>query len=402
MNESNALRILNLPGNYLSGSLLDCWIHGQNLIYLNLRSNQLSGQIPKSIGHLINLNWLFLDYNNLSGEIPQSFQNCTSLIFLDLGNNSLSGSIPTWLGESLENLRGISLHHNAFKGNIPLQLCQLRDLSFLDFSFNSLSGPIPLCINNFFPMAEKEAEIVQEAFSIYRYDRLKSRMWKLGINYFLDKSMDLSHNMLSGEIPREVTTLIGLTHLNLSNNYLKGAIPCDIGVMKSLNSLDLSSNQLSGTIPSGISDVTYLEELNLSYNNLSGKVPSPNNFSAHAFIGNHNLCGPPLTKNCSANESLEKTECNSDRKSEGQNDGIQEKEHRHGFDPFKEKPSFYISVAIGFFTGFWGFWATLVFCKSWRHAYFCFLGNMGDKICVCVVVTTARLRRKFQRDQVVE
>ncbi|XP_057990172.1 receptor-like protein EIX2 [Hevea brasiliensis] len=227
-------------------------------------------------------------------------------------------------------------------------------------------------------------------------------MWKSRVNYCLDKFMDLSHNMLRGEIPKEVTTLIGLTYLNLSNNYLTGAIPCDIGAVKSLNYLDLSSNQLFGTIPPGISDVTHLEGLNLSYNNLTGKVPLPNNFSAYAFIGNHNLCGPPLAKNCSANESLEKTECSSDRKSKGQNDGIQEKEHTHGFKPFKEKPSFYISVASGFFTGFWGFWATLVLNESRGNAYFRLLGNMGDRIYVFVVVTTARLRRKFQGEQAVE
>ncbi|XP_057990176.1 receptor-like protein EIX2 [Hevea brasiliensis] len=398
MNESNALR----HRNNLSGNLPDCWIYGQNLVYLQLRFNQLSGQIPESIGRLINLKWLFLSYNSLSGVIPQSLQNCKSLILLALGNNSLFGSIPTWLGESLENLQQISLHDNAFEGNIPVQLCQLRHLHYLDFSFNSLSGPIPLCIDNFLPMAEKEVENVKEDYSIYTNDELKRRMWKSRGRYFSSKKMDLSHNMLSGEIPRQVTTLIGLTHLNLSNNYLKGPIPCDIGAMKSLKYLNLSSNQLSGTIPPSISHLTRLEGLNLSYNNLSGKVPSPNNFSAYAFIGNHNLCGPPLAKNCSANESPEKTECRSDRKSKGQNDGVQEKEHRHGFKPFKEKPSFYISVAGGFFTGFWGFWATLFFNESWRNAYFRFLGNMGDRIYLFVVVTTARLRRKFQRKQAVE
>ncbi|KAJ9158876.1 hypothetical protein P3X46_024420 [Hevea brasiliensis] len=395
MNESNALR----HGNNMPGNLPDCWIYGQNLVCVDLRLNQLSGQIPESIGHLINLKWLFLSHNSLSGEIPQSLQNCTSLIVLALGNNSLSGSIPTWLGESFQNLRAITLHHNAFEGNIPAQLCQWRYLTYLDFSFNSLSGPLPTCINRFLPMAEKEAENVHEQYSLYTNDELKSRMWRSQGRYNSDKVIDLSHNRLYGEIPGVVTTLIGLELLNLSNNYLKGAIPCDIGTMKSLDYLDLSSNQLSGTIPPGISDLTHLKGLNLSYNNLSGKVPSPNNFSAYAFIGNHNLCGPPLVKKCSANESLQKTECNSDRKSKSQNDGIQKKEHRHGFE---EKPSFYISVASGYVTAFCGFWATLFFNKSWRHAYFHFLGNMGDRIYVFGVITKTSLRRKFHGEKAVE
>ncbi|XP_057990175.1 receptor-like protein EIX2 [Hevea brasiliensis] len=407
MNESNTLLYLSLPGNVLSGSLPDCWTYGKILVHLNLGSNKLYGQIPESIGHLINLKMLVLNNNSLSGEIPQSLQNCRRLVFLDLGNNELSGSIPTWLGESLGNLQVISLYHNAFKGIIPLQLCQLRHLYYLVLSSNSLSGPIPQCIDNF-----KEAEpSLHEDYASYTKDELKSQMWTgslvtygpsykgMDLSYNMAyKRIDLSHNMLSGEIPREVTTLTGLNYLNLANNSLTGAIPCDIGAMKSLHYLKLSRNQLSGTIPPSITDLLDLE-LNLSYNNLSGKVPSPNNFSAYAFIGNHNLCGPPLARNCSVNDSFEETECSTNRNSKGQNDGIQEKEHRHRFE---EKPSFYISVASGFVTGFWGFWATLVFNESWRHAYFRFLGNMGDKIYVFVAVTTARLRRKFQREQAVE
>ena len=39
---------------------------------------------------------------------------------------------------------------------------------------------------------------------------------------------------------------------------------------------------------------------------------------------------------------------------------------------------FYISVALGFVVGFWGFLGTLIFKKSWRYAYFELLNNAGD------------------------
>ncbi|XP_057991005.1 receptor-like protein EIX1 [Hevea brasiliensis] len=222
----STIETLNLFNNQFSGSLPDCRTYGQILVYLSLAYNQLSGKIPESIGHLINLKWLFLNYNSLSGEIPQSLQSCTSLVVLALGKNALSGSIPTWLGESFKNLQGISLHHNAFEGNTPVQLCQLRHLNYLDFSFNLLSGPIPLCIHNFLQMVGKEGEhSVHSLDASYTKDELKSQMWIWSsVKYGpLFKTMDLSHNMLSGEIPREVTSLIGLTHLNLSYNYLKGS-----------------------------------------------------------------------------------------------------------------------------------------------------------------------------------
>ncbi|XP_057991775.1 receptor-like protein EIX2 [Hevea brasiliensis] len=200
-------------------------------------------------------------------------------------------------------------------------------------------------------MAEKEVELHQD----YTKDELKILMWEesQGINglFRFRKIVDFSYNMLSREIPREVTTLIILKDLNLLNNYLTRSIPCDIRAMKSLYSLDLFGNHLSGIIPPSISDLTNLNTLNLSYNNLSAKVTSCNNFSASAFTGNHNLYSPLFVRNCFANESFEETECSTDRKSKGQNDGIQVKEHRRGFE---EKPSFYIIMASGFVIGFWG------------------------------------------------
>ncbi|AET04461.1 transmembrane protein, putative [Medicago truncatula] len=42
--------------------------------------------------------------------------------------------------------------------------------------------------------------------------------------------------------------------------------------------------------------------------------------------------------------------------------------------------SFYISIAMGFSTGFWVFWGSLILIASWRHAYFRFLSNMNDRI----------------------
>lgn len=48
--------------------------------------------------------------------------------------------------------------------------------------------------------------------------------------------MDLSENMISGEIPEELTSLHGLQSLNLSKNLLTGRIPSKLGNMKWLES----------------------------------------------------------------------------------------------------------------------------------------------------------------------
>lgn len=113
-------------------------------------------------------------------------------------------------------------------------------------------------------------------------------------------NIDLSMNNLSGEIPKELTSLVDLRSLNLSGNHFTGLIPVSIGDMRQLESLDLSRNCLSGQIPNGFTLLSSLSHLNLSFNKLTGRIPQGTQLQtleASSFMGN-NLCGPPLS-NCS-------------------------------------------------------------------------------------------------------
>lgn len=119
-------------------------------------------------------------------------------------------------------------------------------------------------------------------------------------------SMDLSRNNLVGEIPQELTSLYSLQFLNLSNNQLIGKIPETIRAMKFLESLDISMNQLTSVITESMRSFNSLSFLNVSYNNLSGRIPRSSRFqnlTALSFIGNHDLCGPPLTASCSGDDT---------------------------------------------------------------------------------------------------
>ncbi|OIW01483.1 hypothetical protein TanjilG_19409 [Lupinus angustifolius] len=96
-------------------------------------------------------------------------------------------------------------------------------------------------------------------------------------------------------------------------------IPQEIDNLNQLESIDLSSNHLSGEIPQSISGLSILGNLNLSYNNFMGKIPSGiqlQSFTNLSYIGNPNLCGPPLTKKCSqvdkSNDIKPKGEDNND------------------------------------------------------------------------------------------
>ncbi|WCJ39052.1 hypothetical protein M5689_020074 [Euphorbia peplus] len=161
-------------------------------------------------------------------------------------------------------------------------------------------------------------------------------------NLIFVRSLDLSDNNLP-EIPTELASFVELISLNLSQNALTGKIPNDIGNMKGLEAIHLSNNQLSGEIPESMSNLTFLGTLDLSYNNSLGRIPSGTqlqNFNSSSFIGNQ-LCGLPLTKNCSVDNP------------------------EPGFEENDEDEIdiwFYLSM-VGFVFGFWSVVGSLVFIR---------------------------------------
>ncbi|XP_057476266.1 receptor-like protein EIX1 [Actinidia eriantha] len=371
--EPNKLKILHLGENLLSGEIPDCWTNWPALEVIRLGNNHLSGKIPSSLGNLLQLQSLHLRNNSLSGEVPSSLQNCTKLVTIDLGWNQFVGSIPTWLGKSLSNLTILGIRANRFHGEIPRELCHLTSLQILDLANNSLSGSIPLCFKNLTAMAIKQKSDYRIDYSFYGGEFIenafvvtKGRQVQYNTILGLVTNMDLSDNNISGQIPEELTSLLGLRSLNLSGNRLTGVIPEEIRNMELLESLDFSRNQLSGEIPPSLSTLTLLSFLNVSYNNLLGRIPTSTqlqSFNASSFTGN-SLCGPPLVETCSADEATPDI---------GEGD--------EGVD--SEMNWFYVTVAFGYVVGFGGVCGPILFKKSWRSAYFRFLDEMWHRICIC-------------------
>ncbi|RVW76051.1 Receptor-like protein 12 [Vitis vinifera] len=351
---------IDLSDNQISGNLSGVLL---NNTYIDLRSNCFMA--------------LHLHNNSLSGDIPPSLRNCKSLGLLDLGGNKLSGNLPSWMGE-WTTLVALSLRSNKLIGNIPPEICQLSSLIILDVSNNSLSGTIPKCFNNFSLMATIGTE--DYAFSVLEYYYflttdyenlklvIKGKESEYGSILKFVRSIDLSSNDLSGSIPTEISSLSGLEFLNLSCNNLMGSIPEKMGRMKALESLDLSRNHLSGEIPQSMKNLSFLSHLNLSYNNFSGRIPSSTqlqSLDAISYIGNAELCGAPLTKNCTEDEDFQ---------------GIDVIDENEG----SEIPWFYTGMGLGFIVGFWGVCGALLFKKAWRHAYFQFLYRVKDWVYVAI------------------
>ncbi|CAO2838726.1 unnamed protein product [Amaranthus hypochondriacus] len=388
-----SLSNLDLSNNLFSGELPDCWMNFDQLSILRLENNFFYGKLPSSMGVLKKLQALHLLNNSFSGELPLSLLNCTSLVLLDVSYNSLSGNIPTKIGNNLKNLGILSLRNNAFSGVPPLSLCQLSYLQILDLSFNNILGHIPRCIHNLTAMTTTLDLLpdisYQYDFSvIMRYYDAAFVMWKGKERVFRNslgqvKFMHMSNNVLEGQIPKGVSTLVGLISLDLSNNMLNGSIPSKMGQLTSLELLDLSNNHLFGEIPTTFASLNSLGMLNLSYNNLSGRIPTGTllqGFDTSTYIGNPQLCGPPLGK------------CPGDQPSTVA--PIGDEVHQEDEDEDDEDdifPGMYISVVLGFIIGFWGVCGTLIIKTSWRHAFFQTVDDMKDRVYVMIAKAYLKL-----------
>ena len=372
MHESKETEFLKLRGNFLTEELPDCWNIWPFLMLLDLGTNKFTGNLPISMGTLSELRSLRLRKNNLSGTIPASLGNCTELETLDVGENELVGTIPIWIGERLSSMLILILRSNKFHGFLPRELCNLASLQILDVAQNNLSGSIPRCISNFSAMVTVNSSYVQNSVwyntnsSTAAEDAslvTKGQMYEYNTNLNLVRSIDLSKNNFSGEIPIEVTDFGALQSLNLSQNSFSGKIPEKIGAMRSLESVDFSLNNLSGEIPQSISNLTFLSYLNVSNNNLIGKIPLSTqlqSLNASCFVGNK-LCGSPLPKNCTETSPTPSHEIGR---------GKDDEEH--------EVDWFYVSMALGFVVGFWSLIGPLMLNRRWRYIYCRFLDRLGD------------------------
>jgi hypothetical protein len=208
------------------------------------------------------------------------------------------------------------------------------------------------------------------------YDFGLSLVWKGVDQHFKDgdkflKSIDLSSNHLTGGIPIEMEYLFGLISLNLSRNNLSGEIISNIGNFNSLEFLDLSTNHLSGKIPSSLAQIDRLSMLNLSNNELYGKIPigrQLQTFDASSFEGNSNLCGEPLDRKCPEEKLAQHQKPQVDA-----GDG----------DKSIFLEALYMSMGIGFFTGFVGLIGSILLLQSWRDTYSRFLNALILRIFRC-------------------
>ncbi|WOK92467.1 hypothetical protein Cni_G01158 [Canna indica] len=215
-----------------------------SVVALSLPKKKLVGYLPSSLGSLQSLRHVNLRNNRFFGSLPAGLFAARGLQGLVLYGNFLSGSVPPEIGELLY-LQSLDLSGNLFDGSVPSSLVQCRRLKTLVLSHNNLTNSLPLGFGGNLAELEK---------------------------------LDLSYNGFSGPIPSDIG--------NLTN--LQGT-------------LDLSHNRFSGSIPPSLGKLPEKVYIDLTYNNLSGPIPqfgALENRGPTAFIGNPDLCGPPLKNPC--------------------------------------------------------------------------------------------------------
>ncbi|XP_008340706.3 receptor-like protein 3 [Malus domestica] len=161
-----------------------------------------------------------------------------------LPSKGLDGVIFT-LSSSLANLTHLThlnLSHNSLLGSLENKLFEsLNSLKILDLSYNLLSGELPLSLTS--------GNI---------------------------RTLDLSSNHFHGPIPSSFFMHAwNLTSFNVSNNAFSSYIPSSICLHSNplIKVLDFSSNQFSGNIYHGFGRCSELQIFRAGHNNLSGLLP---------------------------------------------------------------------------------------------------------------------------------
>ncbi|KAJ4916023.1 Receptor-like protein 2 [Raphanus sativus] len=381
------LEQLFLPANQLTGKIDNSITRLKKLTLLELYFNHLEGEIPKDIGHLSNLQSLQLHINNITGTVPLSLANCTKLVKLNLRINRLRGTLTEIEFSRLQSLRILDLGNNSFTGDVPDKVFSCKSLTALRFAGNKLTGQISPQVKElesltFLAFSDNNLTNITGALRILQGCRKLSTLilaknfygetFPSNIDFISSDGfpklqifaiggcrikgvvpqvhnrlvgsvpgwlgtlpnlfyIDLSENLLTGELPKEFFHLRGLmtqkeeTETNylplpifvgsnnitvnqqynhmynfppaiyIRRNNLTGSIPVEIGQLKALQVLELLGNFFSGGIPDELSNLTNLERMDLSNNSLSGRIPPSLrqlHFMSYFNVANNSLEGP--------------------------------------------------------------------------------------------------------------
>lgn len=160
-------------------------------------------------------------------------------------------------------------------------------LKKLNISSNKLTGSLPTTVG--------QCAVVDLSNNMLSGDLSRIQSWGNHVEV-----IQLSSNSLTGTLSNKSSQLLRLTLLNISNNSLEGVLPNLLGTYPELEVIDLSQNQLNGPVPSTLFHSLKLTDLNLSGNNFTGPIPlyeSIDSTSSSSSLQNSSLKSLDLSRN---------------------------------------------------------------------------------------------------------
>ncbi|KAL3652859.1 hypothetical protein CASFOL_002540 [Castilleja foliolosa] len=297
LGDLRALREMSLNDNNLFGPIPITFENLRDLRVLNLARNHLiSGEIPIFLGQLSNLETVDISFNSLEGTLSEAhFANLSKLENIGLESNhalkfrvgydwvptfhkldtlnmasvEIGSQFPQWL-QAQKSLTELRLSNcSSITGMLPKWLVSLMNLTILDLSDNHIEGPIP--------ELRSRLEILNLGRNFINGPIPDDSLCEMkGL-----RTLDLSNNQLSGNLPHCLWNLVFLSVARLSSNKISGPIPNSIGQARYLMLLQLNNNSITGEIPSSLQNCTWLGVLDIGDNMLHGKLPK--------WIGSHKL-----------------------------------------------------------------------------------------------------------------
>ncbi|GMP22076.1 hypothetical protein CsSME_00000250 [Camellia sinensis var. sinensis] len=256
------LEFFSVASNSLEGIVSETHFSNlSSLKYLLFSSNSLTFNFSSDWVPPFQLDTIMLSSCKLGPHFPKWLQTQNNLSELDISSNGISDVVPNWLWDLSPGLISLNLSNNLIKGLLPDLSLKYRGYPTIDLSSNHFMGPIPLV-----PPNVTLLNLSKNKFS--------GSLSFLCANAGMELTyLDLSNNLLSGELPSSWVHLKALSIINLAYNNLYGKIPSSMGSLGQIQTLHLRNNNFSGEVPSSLKRCTKLTMIDLGGNRFTGKVP---------------------------------------------------------------------------------------------------------------------------------